>query len=34
MNKLKIGFKSAFGRNRGRISSYHRERGIKKNIIL
>jgi len=35
MNKLKIGFKSAVGRNRGRISSFHRERGLKKiyNII-
>jgi large subunit ribosomal protein L2 len=30
MNKLKIGFKSAYGRNRGRISSYHRQRGNKK----
>lgn len=30
INKLKIGFKSAYGRNRGRISSYHRERGLKR----
>ena len=34
MNKLKIGFKSAFGRNRGRISSYHRQRGLKKNYNI
>src|ERR1700739_2412606 len=34
MNKLKIGFKSAVGRNRGRISSYHRERGLKKNYNI
>ena len=30
MEKLKIGFKGAYGRNHGRISSYHRERGSKK----
>lgn len=30
MEKLKLGFKSAYGRNHGRISSYHRERGLKK----
>jgi len=29
MDKLKVGFSSAVGRNRGRISSYHRERGQK-----
>jgi large subunit ribosomal protein L2 len=30
MDKLKLGFKSAYGRSRGRISSYHREKGHKK----
>jgi large subunit ribosomal protein L2 len=30
MKKLKIGFKSAYGRNRGLISSYHRQKGSKK----
>lgn len=30
MDKIRIGFKSAYGRNNGRISSYHRERGTKK----
>jgi len=29
MEKVKIGFKLAVGRNRGKISSYHRERGLK-----
>jgi len=34
MNKLKIGFKRAVGRNRGRISSYHRQRGLKRNYNI
>jgi len=34
MDRLKIGFKSAFGRNRGRISSYHRQRGKKKTYSI
>jgi large subunit ribosomal protein L2 len=30
MKKLRFGIKSAYGRNKGLISSYHRQRGVKK----
>lgn len=34
MEKLKLGFKRAVGRNNGLISSYHREKGKKKNYSI
>ena len=34
MKKLKVGFKSAYGRSHGRISSFHREAGHKKVYCL